>query len=962
MRKILFLFFLFFICSLAAEWTIVQTYPIPEGASGLAFDGTYLYCGIYGANGDEVYRIDPSDGSYQLQFTNTNIGDSFGMTYDGNNLWITDHVTSPSVPATAYELDIDTGVIQSQFDLPAHYMSGIAYDNGDFWVNAYYDPDGEVYKVDNTGNILLQFPAPDAQPWDICLENDNLWIADYWGDALYKVDATNGSLLETNPSEGVDPAGIVYDGQYIWYCDNGTGGNDFLYKVDLAGGGAPVIQLGWDEYDFGNTTIGVPATVELPITNTGTADLTIDSMDFTLDDFYTDEMLPFTILPGNTEDITLLFDPANFGNFECMLQISSNDPVTPLEEISLTGYGLTDGPHIVVTPANLNFGDVRTGAVTGRYIEITNQGDEILEITEFDFDIDQFYLDDSIEFPINISSTVTTEIRIWFNPETGDDFSGSCTVHSNDSITPMIDIILEGSGDDTVYDIGDQLWYYSIDTGYDNSPKAIAPISDVTNDMIDDVVVCSEDNFIRCFNGNSSGMADVIWATEITSGNVYSQNGLIITEDIDGDDFKDVVIGTTGADRAIRTLSGKTGALIWTFNSNIYGDGGWVYQVEASYDYNNDDVIDVLAATGNDGLGTGPQRVFCLDGISGDIIWEFYQAGPKFSCIGISDINNDGVPDAIAGGSNASETEGKVWGIDGSDGSQIWEFTTGGSSVWALAELYDFTGDNINDLAAGDFGSNYYGLDSTNGNVEWSGSIGMGLIIRFEGLEDVNGNGHPDIAIARSSQDNAIVIDGQTGDNIWLQPLADQPWVVDKIGDLTGDNVNDIVWGTLFGSNFGYFMDGATGSILSQTSIGSPCDAIAGIPDIASDGSWEMVCGGRDGSLICISGGEAASSSNENSIPPSNAVVELFGNFPNPFNPETAINFNLQDEAEVSIKVFNVKGQLIRTLLNERLSSSYHSVIWNGKDDNDSSVASGVYMYQLKANETVLNRKCILLK
>jgi len=841
MRKILFLFFLFFICSLAAEWTIVQTYPIPEGASGLAFDGTYLYCGIYGANGDEVYRIDPSDGSYQLQFTNTNIGDSFGMTYDGNNLWITDHVTSPSVPATAYELDIDTGVIQSQFDLPAHYMSGIAYDNGDFWVNAYYDPDGEVYKVDNTGNILLQFPAPDAQPWDICLENDNLWIADYWGDALYKVDATNGSLLETNPSEGVDPAGIVYDGQYIWYCDNGTGGNDFLYKVDLAGGGAPVIQLGWDEYDFGNTTIGVPATVELPITNTGTADLTIDSMDFTLDDFYTDEMLPFTILPGNTEDITLLFDPANFGNFECMLQISSNDPVTPLEEISLTGYGLTDGPHIVVTPANLNFGDVRTGAVTGRYIEITNQGDEILEITEFDFDIDQFYLDDSIEFPINISSTVTTEIRIWFNPETGDDFSGSCTVHSNDSITPMIDIILEGSGDDTVYDIGDQLWYYSIDTGYDNSPKAIAPISDVTNDMIDDVVVCSEDNFIRCFNGNSSGMADVIWATEITSGNVYSQNGLIITEDIDGDDFKDVVIGTTGADRAIRTLSGKIGALIWTFNSNIYGDGGWVYQVEASYDYNNDDVIDVLAATGNDGLGTGPQRVFCLDGISGDIIWEFYQAGPKFSCIGISDINNDGVPDAIAGGSNASETEGKVWGIDGSDGSQIWEFTTGGSSVWALAELYDFTGDNINDLAAGDFGSNYYGLDSTNGNVEWSGSIGMGLIIRFEGLEDVNGNGHPDIAIARSSQDNAIVIDGQTGDNIWLQPLADQPWVVDKIGDLTGDNVNDIVWGTLFGSNFGYFMDGATGSILSQTSIGSPCDAIAGIPDIASDGSWEMV-------------------------------------------------------------------------------------------------------------------------
>ena len=46
---------------LCAEWTIVASYPIPEGASGLAYDGTYLYCGIYGANGDEFYRIDPDD-------------------------------------------------------------------------------------------------------------------------------------------------------------------------------------------------------------------------------------------------------------------------------------------------------------------------------------------------------------------------------------------------------------------------------------------------------------------------------------------------------------------------------------------------------------------------------------------------------------------------------------------------------------------------------------------------------------------------------------------------------------------------------------------------------------------------------------------------------------------------------------------------------------------------------------
>ncbi len=113
MKKCLFLLFLFISTLLSAEWTIVQTYPIPEGASGLAFDETYLYCGIYGANGDEFYRIDPDDGSYQLQFSNTTIGDCFGLTFDGTNLWATDHVTSPSIPATAYELDINSGVILS---------------------------------------------------------------------------------------------------------------------------------------------------------------------------------------------------------------------------------------------------------------------------------------------------------------------------------------------------------------------------------------------------------------------------------------------------------------------------------------------------------------------------------------------------------------------------------------------------------------------------------------------------------------------------------------------------------------------------------------------------------------------------------------------------------------------------------------------------------------------------------
>ena len=215
------------------DWIIVATYTLPEGASGLAFDGTYIYCGIYGVNGDEVYQIDPTNGSYQLLFSSSGIEDCFGMTYDENHLWITDHSGSSSTPAISYKLDM-TGNILSQFNLPDHYMSGIAYDNGNFWVATYYDPDGHIYKLNSMGFILQDFPAPDNQPWDLCIENENLWMADYWGDALYKIDSNDGSLINSYESEGVDPAGIVFDGTYLWYCDNGQDyQNDFLYKVDI---------------------------------------------------------------------------------------------------------------------------------------------------------------------------------------------------------------------------------------------------------------------------------------------------------------------------------------------------------------------------------------------------------------------------------------------------------------------------------------------------------------------------------------------------------------------------------------------------------------------------------------------------------------------------------------------------------------------------------------------------------
>jgi hypothetical protein len=70
--------------------------------------------------------------------------------------------------------------------------------------------------------------------------------------------------------------------------------------------------------------------------------------------------------------------------------------------------------------------------------------------------------------------------------------------------------------------------------------------------------------------------------------------------------------------------------------------------------------------------------------------------------------------------------------------------------------------------------------------------------------------------------------------------------------------------------------------------------------------------------------------------------TELFPNFPNPFNPDTTIRFNMKEAGNVSIEVFNIRGQKVNVLFDGMLDSGQHSVIWHGVDSNGRSVGSGV--------------------
>ena len=85
-------------------------------------------------------------------------------------------------------------------------------------------------------------------------------------------------------------------------------------------------------------------------------------------------------------------------------------------------------------------------------------------------------------------------------------------------------------------------------------------------------------------------------------------------------------------------------------------------------------------------------------------------------------------------------------------------------------------------------------------------------------------------------------------------------------------------------------------------------------------------------------------------------------NSPNPFNPSTSISYNLPDEGNVQLSIYNLKGQKVKILADGIQAAGNYSVIWDGKDNSNKPVSSGVYFYQITTSHEVMKKKMLLLK
>ena len=100
-------------------------------------------------------------------------------------------------------------------------------------------------------------------------------------------------------------------------------------------------------------------------------------------------------------------------------------------------------------------------------------------------------------------------------------------------------------------------------------------------------------------------------------------------------------------------------------------------------------------------------------------------------------------------------------------------------------------------------------------------------------------------------------------------------------------------------------------------------------------------------------------------LPMSSTIPEEFGleqNYPNPFNPVTNIRYDIPEDSQVSITIYDIMGNRVEELINRPESAGSKLIQWNAKDEQGRAISAGIYFYTITANRYSITKKMVLLK
>ncbi len=250
------------------------------------------------------------------------------------------------------------------------------------------------------------------------------------------------------------------------------------------------------------------------------------------------------------------------------------------------------------------------------------------------------------------------------------------------------------------------------------------------------------------------------------------------------------------------------------------------------------------------------------------------------------------------------------------------------------------------------FKSNRVAGDGTSGGILILSFVANSNIANCVFYDNSSQFGPSDLLLANSSTDitNTVFSFSPEGESIGLFDTLSVARIScsNIFGNSAGDWVGDVA---------GQF--GANGNISADPLF---CDTVLGLfslrsgsPGLPENNSCNEFIGLVDS--VCI---VTDVIDDEKALLPNRFALSQ--NYPNPFNPTTTIAFSIPQRGDVNLSIYNLLGQRVTILVSEVLSAGEHRVVWDGRDSSGHSVASGVYLYQLRGKGSTLSRRLILLK
>jgi outer membrane protein assembly factor BamB len=620
-------------------------------------------------------------------------------------------------------------------------------------------------------------------------------------------------------------------------------------------------------------------------------------------------------------------------------------------------------PVISIETDTLRFGYISVGGNHVRQLDISNTGtDPLIVNTVMVHDTAFTLLSPAI--PDTIPPGQHHDYRFHFGPAAINSFDGTFSFYSNDPVRPTAALPVRASGT-LVYMPGEIIWSYQ---GPENVVSCTA-VEDIDDDGIQDVVAEVFDagvtgDHLFCVSGSGNGEGSLIWSSRPAGGpsnsGGYGDDCLIAIDDMNGNGTRDLILGTAWGGRTIFAIEGSTGQAIWSYDTYQNLPSGWVYSVCSMGDLNGDSIPEVLAGAGSDA-----NAGILLNGADGALIWRHEVVDAVYSVSRVDDINNDGVPEAVLG---AGDNDDKVYFLSGAiiDTMRIWTYDAN-ASVMSVGSLPDANGDAYADIIAGTWGNGNLVLALSGysrdrfGDTLWAtpaGNVVMKIVIS----PDLNNDWFSEVLVA-SWASYAQALSGHNGDMLWSFPMGDDVWAIYWAYDMTGDGVNEAVAGSFTGAVS--VINGVSGEQVWTCNTDAKIFTVRPIGDVNGDGTPDIIAGQQflsnvGGKFFVISGGTVGTSGiddgNGTTLPENHMLLT---NYPNPFNAQTVISYELPRAATVRLELFNLLGQKVDVLYEGRQEAGQYKVTY---DAGNSHLSSGVYYCRLSADDDASTIKMTILK